>query len=162
MLCLGKFLYFDFSCVNRFSCINILVHFGLKIKLFRYYYYYYKHFKIPTHNTNSLLKKLHWLPIKQRIDYKLCLLTYKTLTNQQPTIFTIVFHFRHILFLQDLLIHLFFPFHMSDHHLAKELSLSLVHDSGIHFLLTPETRLLYQYSVPCRLKTHLFKIAFPP
>ena len=31
------------------------------------------------------LKKLHWLPIKQRIDYKTCLLTYKTLTNQQPT-----------------------------------------------------------------------------
>ena len=31
------------------------------------------------------LKKLHWLPIKQRIDYKLCLLAYKTLTNQQPT-----------------------------------------------------------------------------
>ena len=27
------------------------------------------------------LEKLHWLPIKQRIDYKLCLLTYKTLTN---------------------------------------------------------------------------------
>ena len=32
-----------------------------------------------------ILKKLHWLPIKRRIDYKLCLLTYKTLTNQQPT-----------------------------------------------------------------------------
>ena len=31
------------------------------------------------------LKKLHWLPIKQRIDYKICLITYKTLTNQQPT-----------------------------------------------------------------------------
>ena len=31
------------------------------------------------------LKKLHWLPIRQRIDYKTCLLTYKTLTNQQPT-----------------------------------------------------------------------------
>ena len=63
-------------------------------------------------------------------------------------IFTIVFHFRHILFLQDLLIHLFFPFHMSDHHLAKGLSLSSVHDSGIHSLLIPETRLLCQYSVP--------------
>ena len=63
-------------------------------------------------------------------------------------IFTIVFHFRHILFLQDLLIHLSFPFHMSDHHLAKGLSLSLVHDSGIHSLLTHETRLLYQYSAP--------------
>ena len=35
-------------------------------------------------------------------------------------IFTIyiVFHFRHTLFLQDLLIHLFFPFHMSYHHLT--------------------------------------------
>ena len=32
-----------------------------------------------------ILKKLHWLPIKQRIDYKLCLLTYKTLQIQQPT-----------------------------------------------------------------------------
>ena len=31
------------------------------------------------------LKKLLWLPIKQRIDYKTCLLTYKTLSNQQPT-----------------------------------------------------------------------------
>ena len=63
-------------------------------------------------------------------------------------IFTIVFHFRHTLFLRDLLIHLFFPFHMSDHHLAKGLSLSSVHDSGIHSLLILETRLLYQYSVP--------------
>ena len=75
-------------------------------------------------------------------DYKICLLAYKTLTNQQPT-YTMVFHFRHILFKQGLLIHLFCPFHMSDHHLAKGHSLSSVHDSGIHFLLIPETRLLY-------------------
>ena len=61
---------------------------------------------------------------------------------------TIVFHFRHILFPHDLLIHLFFQFHMSDHHLAKELSLSSVHDSGILSLLIPETHPLYQYSVP--------------
>ena len=63
-------------------------------------------------------------------------------------IFTIVFHSRHILFLHDLLIRLFFPFHMSDHHLAKGPSLSSVHASGIHSLLIPETHLLYQYSVP--------------
>ena len=93
------------------------------------------------------VKKLHWLPIKQRIDYKTCLLTYKTLTNQQPTYLYNSLS-RHILFLHDLLIHLFFPFHMSDHHLAKGLSLSSVHDSEIHSLLKPETRLLYQYSVP--------------
>ena len=85
--------------------------------------------------------------IKQRIDYKLCFLTYKTQINNLH-IFTIVFHFRHILFLQDPLIHSFFPFHMSDHHSAKGLSLSSVHDFGIHFLLIPEIHLLYQYSVP--------------
>ena len=62
-------------------------------------------------------------------------------------IFTIVFHFRHTLFLHDLLIHSFFPFHMSDHHLAKGLSLSLVHDFGIHSLLIPEIQILYQLSV---------------
>ena len=44
---------------------------------------HYKHFKLSIHHTNT--QKLHWLPIKQRIDYKLCLLTYKTLTNQQPS-----------------------------------------------------------------------------
>ena len=61
---------------------------------------------------------------------------------------TIVFHFHHILFLQDLLIHLFLSFHMSNHHLEKWLSLLSVHDSGIHSLLIPEIRLLNQYSVP--------------
>ena len=98
-----------------------------------------------------ILKKLHWLPIKQRIDYNFTNSVFshtKHLQINNLHIFTIVFHFHHILFLHDLLIHLSFPFHMSDHHLAKGLSLSLVHDSGIHSLLTPETRLLYQYSVP--------------
>ena len=72
----------------------------------------------------------------------------KHLQINNQHIFTIVFHFLHILFLQDLLIHSFFPFHMFDHHLAKGLSLSSVHVSGIHSLLIPETRLLYQYSFP--------------
>ena len=77
-------------------------------------------------------------------------------------IFTIVFHSRHILFLHDLLIRLFFPFHMSDHHLAKGLSLSSVHASGIH---SPPLDTRNSSSLPIfrsRLKTHLFKIAFPP
>ena len=63
-------------------------------------------------------------------------------------IFTIIFHSRHTLFLHDLLIHSFYPFHMSDHHLAKGLSLSSVHDFGIHYLPIPEIRILYQLSVP--------------
>ena len=105
-------------------------------------------------NIIPLLTKLHWLPIKQRIDYKVCLFIYKTRTNQPRIhIFTIVFHFRQILFLQDLLIHSFFPFYLFDHHLAKGLSLSSVHDFGLHSLLIPETRLLCQYSVPSSKQT---------
>ena len=61
-------------------------------------------------------------------------------------IFTIVFHSRHILSLHDLLIHLFFPFHMSDHHLAKGLSLSLVQDSGIHSPWYP--KLVFSTNIP--------------
>ena len=115
---------------------------------------HYKHFKIST----PTLKKLHWLPIKESITKSVFSHT-KHLQINNLHISTIVFHFRHILFLHDLLIHLFFPFHMSDHHLAKELSLSPVHDSGIHSLLIPETRPLYQYSVP-GLKHTFLKLRF--
>ena len=100
------------------------------------------------HITPILTNYTVWLPIKQRIDYKLCLLTYKTLTNQQPT-----YHHNSLSFPSHSVStrssnSLVLPFHTSDHHLAKALSLSLVHDSGIHSLLIPETRLLYQYSAP--------------
>ena len=30
-------------------------------------------------------KSLHWLPIKERIDFKICLLVYKTLHYKEPT-----------------------------------------------------------------------------
>ena len=72
----------------------------------------------------------------------------KHLQINNLNIFTIVFHFRHILFLHDLLIHSFFPFHMSDHDLAKGRSLSSVHDFGIHSLQIPEIRILCQFSIP--------------
>ena len=111
-----------------------------------------------------ILKKLHWLPIKQRIDYKLCLLTYKTLTNQQPT------------YLYN---SLSFPSHDS-HSVSTRSSDSLV--LSIPYVrsslgkrafsvigprlwnsLPPDTR--NSSSLPIfrsKLKTHLFKIAFPP
>lgn len=31
-----------------------------------------------------VLKNLHWLPVEQRIEYKVALITYKTLRNKQP------------------------------------------------------------------------------
>ena len=114
---------------------------------------HHKHFKISTHHTDT--KKQHWLPIEQRIEYELCLLIFKTQINNLH-IFTIVFHFSHTLFLQDLLIHSFFPFHMSDHHLAEGRSLSLVQDFGIHYLRIPEIRIIYQSSVPGSKHTSKF------
>ena len=108
-----------------------------------------------------ILKKLHWLPIKQRIDYKLCLLTYKTLQIQQPT------------YLYN---SLSFPSHSlstrsSD---SSVLSTPYVRTSlgkrafsviapRLWNSLPPDTR--YSLSVSTfrwKLKTHLFKLAFPP
>ena len=108
-----------------------------------------------------ILKKLHWLPIKQRIDYKLCLLTYKTLTNQQPT------------YLYN---NLSFPSHSVSTRSSDSLVLSIpyvrsslgkrafsVIGPRLWNSLPPDTR--NSSSLPIfrsRLKTHLFKIAFPP
>ena len=107
------------------------------------------------------LKKLHWLPIKQRIDYKLCLLTYKTLTYQQPT------------YLYNSLL---FPSHSVSTRSSDSLVLSIpyvrsplgkrafsVIGPRLWNSLPPDTR--NSSSLPIfrsRLKTHLFKIAFPP
>ena len=41
----------------------------------------------PTSNS-SLLRQLHWLPVPNRIDFKIALLTYKVLVSQQPTYLT--------------------------------------------------------------------------
>ena len=75
-----------------------------------------------------ILKKLHWLPIKQRIDYKLCLLTYKTLQIQQPTYLYNSFSFpSHSLSTRssDSSV-LFCPSHMSEHLWVKGPFLSLL------------------------------------
>ena len=107
------------------------------------------------------LKKLHWFPVKQRIDYKICLLTYKTLTNQQPT------------YLYN---SLSFPSHSVSTRSSDSLVLSIpyvrsslgkrafsVIGPRLWNSLPPHTR--NSSSLPIfrsRLKTHLFKIAFPP
>ena len=107
-----------------------------------------------------ILKKLHWLPIKQRIDYKLCLLTYKTLQIQQPT------------YLYN---SLSFPSHSlstrsSDssvlsipyvqHLWVKGPFLSLLQDSGTPSRLTPVTRYLFLHSAQ-NSKPIFSKLAFP-
>jgi hypothetical protein len=37
-----------------------------------------------TDHITPLLHKLHWLPVKLRIDFKICLITFKTLQNRSP------------------------------------------------------------------------------
>ena len=110
-----------------------------------------------------ILKKLHLLPMKQRIDYKLCLLilTYKTLTNQQPT------------YIYN---SLSFPSHSVSTKSSDSLVLSIpyvrsslgkrafsVIGPRLWNSLPPDTR--NSSSLPVfrsKLKTHLFKIAFSP
>ena len=61
-----KLTWTKFSADKRLWIVSLQIHLNLN-------------------TVHAILKKLHWLPIKQRIDYKLCLLTYKTLPIQQPT-----------------------------------------------------------------------------
>ena len=119
---------------------------------------HYKYFKISTHHTNT--QKIT-LASYQRIDYKICLLIYKTLINQQPT------------YLYN---SLSFPSHSVSTRSSDSLVLSIpyvrsslgkrassVIGPRLWNSLPPDTR--NSSSLPIfrsRLKTHLFKIAFPP
>ena len=38
----------------------------------------------PRDHVSPALRDLHWLPIKQRIEFKLCLLVHKTLVGHSP------------------------------------------------------------------------------
>ena len=76
-------------------------------------------------------------------------------------IFTIVFLFLLTLCLQDHLIHRFCPSHTSEHLWVKGPFLSLLQDSGTPS--PPDTRNSLSVSTfRSKLKTHLFKLAFPP
>ena len=113
-------------------------------------------------NTSTpTLKKLHWLPIKQRIDYKTCLLTYKTLTNQQPTyLYNSLSFLSHSVSTRssDSLV-LSIPYVRSS--LGKR-AFSVI-GPRLWNSLPPDTRNLSSLPIfRSRLKTHLFKIAFPP
>ena len=46
----------------------------------------------PTFNSTDCLKKLHWLPIHNRIIFKIALMTYRTLATSNPP------HLQHLLF----------------------------------------------------------------
>ena len=132
----------------------------------------FKAFKIHWHVSLQILQNINTshqhsknytglIPIKQRIDYKTCLLTYKTLTNQQPT------------YLYN---SLSFPSHSVSTRSSDSLVLSIpyvrsslgkrafsVIGPRLWNSLPPDTR--NSSSLPIfrsRLKTHLFKIAFPP
>ena len=49
------------------------------------------HLKPSDHITPALFQ-LHWLPVKQRILYKLCIMVYKSVNNQAPSYLSELFH----------------------------------------------------------------------
>ena len=108
------------------------------------------------------LKKPHWLPIKQRIDYKVCLVTYKILKNQQPTYLynSLSFPSHSVSTRSSDSLVLSIPYVRSS--LGKRAFFSVIRPR-LWNSLPPDTR--NSNSLPTfrsRLKTHLFKIAFPP
>src|SRR6218665_1615079 len=70
--CNSLFLNIDVTQINRLQAIqNALAHAVTKTP---------KH-----HHITPVLKKLHWLKIPQRIEYKVTSLTYNTLQSSQPS-----------------------------------------------------------------------------
>src|SRR6218665_3240727 len=70
--CNSLFLNIDVTQINRLQAIqNALAHAVTKTP---------KH-----HHITPVLKKLHWLKIPERIEYKVILLTYNTLQSSQPS-----------------------------------------------------------------------------
>ena len=144
------------------------------------------HFTLASHNlisTNFNAFKTHWHAfITNTSKYQHITPTLKNYTGFQSNkesitnsvfshtkhlqinnlhIFTIVFHFLHTLFLHDLLIHSFYPIPYVRSSLGKR-AFSVI-GPRLWNSLPPDTR--NSNSLPTfrsRLKTHLFKIAFPP
>ena len=110
---------------------------------------------------SPVLKDLHWLPVKERIDFKICLLTYKSLKNHQPV------------YLHETLS---IPSHsiFTRSSQSRALSKHVTHTNAgsrafsvaapkLWNLLPPSIRTAP--SIPTfrsRLKTHLFRQAYPP
>ena len=107
-----------------------------------------------------LLNKLHWLPIKQRIYHKLCIFTYITLTNQQPTYlynsFPFPTNYVSTRFSDSLVLSILFVWSS----LGKR-AFSVI-GSRLWNSLPPDTWNSFLPIFRSKLKTHLFKIAFPP
>ena len=50
----------------------------------------------------SLLRSLHWSPVKERIDYKMCTISFKCLNNLVPQYLPKLLHLKHINFTRGL------------------------------------------------------------
>ena len=113
--------------------------------------------KIWSHYAN--IRKLPWLPITQRIDYKLCLLTYEALQIQQPTYLynSLSFPSHSLPTPQDHLIHQFCPSHTSEHLWVKGCFLWLLLNSPTS---PPNTRNSLPLSTFCSKHIFSFQISF--
>lgn len=115
----------------------------------------------PLTRSTPLLRSLHWLPVKFRINFKICLLTYKTLTEQKPV------------YLQDMLV-TSCPTRSLRSNKGPVLSLPKVKTkAGSRAFYSCAPSLWNKLPLSVRsapsiatfrngLKTHLFDLAFPP
>ena len=108
-----------------------------------------------------LLKKLHWLPIQQRIKFKICALTFKTVTSHQPA------------YLNDLLIPAVKPRSLRSTDTGQLYVPRVKTNSGSRAFSVAAPTIWNSLPIKIRsangimtfrrlLKTHLFGIAFPP
>ena len=108
---------------------------------------------------NSLLQALHWLPVEQRINYKLAVLTFKTQQTSSPQYLCQHISLRAHATLDRRPSHCC-ACHFDGHHLPDD-HLTLPHLwLGTHCHVQCQTATLSLSTFKSRLKTHLFSTAF--
>mgnify|MGYP003547058831 FL=1 len=106
-----------------------------------------------------VLQELHWLPIKQRIEFKTCLLTYKSLKNDQPIYLRKILSFpSHTIHTRSTNSNALFPHSATTSMGKKSFSVAA---PRLWNSLPSDTRLAPSITTfRTKLKTHLFKQAF--
>ena len=118
--------------------------------------------KPPLTRSVPLLRSLHWLPIKFRIEFKTCLLTYKTFNENQPgylyAMLTPSFPFRSLRSNNGIIYNSSVP-KVKTNTGARAFALvaPLCGIGSLFVRSSPSTA-----SFKRRLKTHLFDFTFPP
>ena len=107
--------------------------------------------KAPRFNGSvPILKRLHWLPVKFRIHFKICAITFRTVKENQPA------------YLADLLVRPKCSKYLRSTNSNRFVVPRIKTKTGLRALTVPIRNAKTILTFRKLLKSHLFDLAFPP